>query len=148
MASHVADESTRRRGRRDGHTSSSGHSAPVSKSSNASNARSEETTSVVLCTSGYDHTIRYWDASTGQCYRTLQYPGSQVNALCVTPDKQYLAAVGNPHVRLFDINSNSVNPVTTYESHKGNITAVGFQQDGKWMFTSSEDMHIKIWDLR
>ena len=102
----------------------------------------------MLCTSGYDHTIRYWDASTGQCYRTLQYPGSQVNALCVTPDKQYLAAVGNPHVRLFDINSNSVNPVTTYESHKGNITAVGFQQDGKWMFTGSEDGTIKIWDMR
>ena len=129
---------------------SSGNASSSVSASNSSNdtARAEESTSVVLCTSGYDHTIRYWDASTGQCYRTLQYPGSQVNALCVTPDKQYLAAVGNPHVRLFDINSNSVNPVTTYESHKGNITAVGFHQDGKWMFTSSEDMHIKIWDLR
>ena len=105
-------------------------------------------TSVVLCTSGYDHTIRYWDASTGTCYRTLQYPGSQVNALCVTPDKKYLAAVGNPHVRLFDIASPAPNPLTTYSSHTGNITSVGFHQDGKWMYTGSEDEHIKIWDLR
>ena len=103
---------------------------------------------MVLCTSGYDHTIRYWDASTGTCYRTLQYPGSQVNALCVTPDKKYLAAVGNPHVRLFDIASPAPNPLTTYSSHTGNITSVGFHQDGKWMYTGSEDEHIKIWDLR
>jgi G protein beta subunit-like protein len=108
----------------------------------------EEATSVVLCTSGYDHTIRYWDASTGTCYRTLQYPGSQVNALCVTPDKKYLAAVGNPHVRLFDIASPSQNPLTTYSSHTGNITSVGFHKNGKWMYTGSEDHHIKIWDLR
>jgi target of rapamycin complex subunit LST8 len=108
----------------------------------------EEATSVVLCTSGYDHTIRYWDASTGTCYRTLQYPGSQVNALCVTPDKKYLAAVGNPHVRLFDIASPAPNPLTTYSSHTGNITSVGFHKDGKWMYTGSEDHTIKIWDLR
>jgi len=29
------------------------------------NQQQDEPTSVVLCTSGYDHTIRYWDASTG-----------------------------------------------------------------------------------
>ncbi len=84
----------------------------------------------------------------GTCYRTLQYPGSQVNALCVTPDKKYLAAVGNPHIRLFDIASPAPNPLTTYSSHTGNITSVGFHQDGKWMYTGSEDEHIKIWDLR
>ena len=78
------------------------------------------------------------------CYRTLQFPGSQVNVLCVTPDKQYLAACGHTHVRLYDINSNSVNPVTTYDSHKNNVTAVGFHQDGKWMFTGSEDSTIKV----
>ena len=71
-----------------------------------------------------------------------------MNALCVTPDKKYLAAVGNPHIRLFDIASTAPNPLTTYSSHTGNITSVGFHQDGKWMYTGSEDEHIKIWDLR
>lgn len=34
---------------------------------------------VVLATAGYDHTIRFWEATSGSCYRTLQYADSQVN---------------------------------------------------------------------
>ena len=33
---------------------------------------------VVLATAGYDHTIRFWEATSGVCYRTLQYADSQV----------------------------------------------------------------------
>lgn len=67
--------------------------------------------SVVLATAGYDHTIRFWEATTGRCYRTLQYTDSQVNKLEITPDKQYLAAAGNPLIRLFDVNSSHPHPV-------------------------------------
>lgn len=38
--------------------------------------------------------------------------------------------------------------VTSYDGHTSNVTAVGFQKDGKWMYTGSEDGTIKIWDLR
>jgi len=38
--------------------------------------------------------------------------------------------------------------VRSYDAHLGNVTAVGFQCDAKWMFTGSEDKTIKIWDLR
>lgn len=104
--------------------------------------------SVVLATAGYDHTIRFWEATTGRCYRTLQYPDSQVNRLEITPDKQYLAAAGNPHIRLFEVNSTSQQPVTSYDGHTTNVTAIGFQCDGKWMYSGSEDGTVKIWDLR
>ena len=40
--------------------------------------------SVVLATAGYDHTIRFWEATSGLCYRTLQYAESQVNRLEIT----------------------------------------------------------------
>ena len=36
--------------------------------------------SVVLATAGYDHTIKFWEATSGRCYRTLQYTDS-VNSL-------------------------------------------------------------------
>lgn len=36
----------------------------------------------------------------------------------------------------------------SYDGHKTNVTAIGFQRDGKWMFSGSEDHTIKIWDLR
>ncbi|KAG6541382.1 hypothetical protein Mapa_017251 [Marchantia paleacea] len=104
--------------------------------------------SVVLATAAYDHTIRFWEATSGRCYRTLQYTDSQVNRLEITPDKQYLAAAGNPHIRLFEINSNQPTPVLNYDTHTSNVTAVGFQCDGKWMYSGSEDGTVKIWDLR
>jgi WD40 repeat protein len=38
--------------------------------------------------------------------------------------------------------------VLNFESHVNNVTAVGFQCDGKWMYSGSEDGTVKIWDLR
>jgi len=104
--------------------------------------------SVILATASYDHTIRLWEAASGICYRTIQYADSHINAMAITPDKQFIAAAGNPHVRLFEVNSNNGSPITSYDGHKTNVTSVGFQKDGKWMFTSSEDGTVKLWDLR
>lgn len=104
--------------------------------------------SVVLATAGYDHTIRFWEATSGICYRTLQYTDSQVNRLEISTDKQLLAAAGNPHIRVFEVNSNNPQPVASYNGHTGNVTAVGFQKDSKWMFSGSEDGTVRIWDLR
>lgn len=103
---------------------------------------------VLLATAGYDFTIRLWDASGGTCYKTLQHPEKQVNCLKISPDKQYIVAGGNPHVKLYDVNSKSADPLVTYEGHTGNVTSIGFQRDGRWMFTSSEDGTVKIWDPR
>jgi target of rapamycin complex subunit LST8 len=74
---------------------------------------------------------------------------------------------GNPHIRLYDITSNATTPSMSFDSaHSGfcltssevlwffevfyvaSITALGFQKDGRWMWTASEDNSIKIWDMR
>lgn len=103
---------------------------------------------LMLVTAGYDHTIRFWEALSGICSRTIQHPESQVNRLCITPDKRYLAAAGRHVVRLYDIKSSNPSPITVFEGHTNNITAVAFHVDTKWMVTSSEDMTVKIWDTR
>ncbi|ETN46538.1 uncharacterized protein HMPREF1541_00723 [Cyphellophora europaea CBS 101466] len=104
--------------------------------------------SVILCTAGYDHTIRFWEALSGICSRTIQHPESQVNRLCITPDKKYLAAAGRHVVRLYDIKSSNPNPIMTFEGHTNNITGVAFHCEGKWMVTSSEDNTVRVWDTR
>ncbi|KAI0134321.1 WD-repeat protein pop3 [Xylariales sp. AK1849] len=104
--------------------------------------------SVILCTAGYDHTIRFWEALSGICSRTIQHPDSQVNRLCISPDKRFLAAAGHHTVKLYDIKSTNPNPLLTFEGHTGNITGVAFHCEGKWMVTSSEDGTVKIWETR
>ena len=91
--------------------------------------------SVVLATAGYDHTVKFWEATSGICYRTLQYPDSQVNKLEITADKTQIAAAGNSQIRIYDVNSNDPQPVSSFEGHLGNVTSVGFQKDTKWMYT-------------
>ncbi|KAL6057291.1 TOR complex subunit lst8 [Balamuthia mandrillaris] len=102
---------------------------------------------VTLATASYDHTIKFWEAASGIPNRTIQYHDSQVNKLAITPKKTYLAAAGNPHIRFFEIGTNNPSPVTNYDGHTGNVTDIGFQRDGKWMYSGSEDGTVKIWDL-
>lgn len=82
---------------------------------------------------------RFWEALSGICSRTIPHPDSQVNRLCISPDKRFLAAAGHHTVKLYDIKSTNPAAVLTFEGHTGNITGVAFHCEGKWMVTSSED---------
>ncbi|TGZ84075.1 WD40 repeat-like protein [Ascodesmis nigricans] len=104
--------------------------------------------SVIMATAGYDHTIRFWEALSGICSRTIQHTDSQVNRLCISPDKRFLAAAGHTSVRLYDIKSSNPNPVLQFDGHTNNVTGIAFHLEGKWMVTSSEDGTVKIWDTR
>ncbi|ORX58938.1 WD40 repeat-like protein [Hesseltinella vesiculosa] len=88
--------------------------------------------SVILVTASYDNTVRFWEALSGICSRTIQHADS----------------VSNHSVRLYDINSANGNPLAVFGEHTGNVTATGFHSEGRWMFTASEDGHLKIWDTR
>jgi len=76
-------------------------------------------------------------ARAGICYRTLQYPDSQVNKLEITADKSQIAAAGNSQIRIYDVNSNDPQPINSFEGHNGNVTALGFQKDSKWMYSGA-----------
>ena len=105
---------------------------------------------VILATGGYDHKIRFWEATTGACTKSLNFGESQVNCLQISPDKSLLVAGGNPYLQLFDIKSASSEgkPLISYEGHTGNIMAVGFQKDLKWLYSGSEDGTVRVWDPR
>lgn len=61
-------------------------------------------------------------------------------------------------MRLYEVQANNPNPVTSYSGHTGNVTAIAFQNAGRWLVcvcvnnwkkaTASEDGSIKIWDTR
>merc|ERR1712088_1142621 len=118
--------------------------APTDDSRESSPAEDE----VILATAGYDYCIKFWTAHTGKCMGTLQHPDSQVNAMEISPDGQLLAACGYQHIRMFDVHNTKPNPVVNFEGVSKNVMAVGFQEEGRWMYTGGEDGTVKIWDLR
>jgi G protein beta subunit-like protein len=103
---------------------------------------------VVLVTGGYDHKIRFWDATSGMCTKSITFGESQVNCIQVSSDKSLLAAGGNPIIQLFDVNAIDEKPLITYDGHSNNVTTVGFQRDQKWIYSSSEDGTVRVWDTR
>ena len=103
---------------------------------------------VVLATGGLDHKIRLWDATSGTCPKIYRFGESQVNCLATSSDKSLLVGGGNPFINLFDLKSRSDAPVFSYEGHTNNVTAIGFQRDGKWLYSASEDGTLKVWDIR
>ncbi|EKM82800.1 hypothetical protein AGABI1DRAFT_53282 [Agaricus bisporus var. burnettii JB137-S8] len=106
--------------------------------------------SVILVTGSYDHEIRFWEAWSGICSRTIARSGEsgQVNRLAISPDKRLLAAAIHKKVNIYEIASTANEPLVTFEGHTMNVTAVSFHNEGKWLVTGSEDGSIRIWDLR
>lgn len=133
----------------------------------AQQSQPQDALSVLLVTAGYDHTIRFWEAWSGICSRTIQHPDSQVNRLSISPDKRFLAAAANTHIRLYDCsiaspasiaaaNGGGANanvgapaqPIATLEGHQGNVTGIAWHCDMQWLVSGGEDGLLKIWDLR
>jgi len=125
-----------------------GCSEPIAKVEEPSVVGPVATDQVILATAGYDLAIKFWAAHTGVCTRTLQHDDSQVNSLVISPDGTMLAAAGYQHIRMFDLTSSNLNPVVNYEGITKNVMQVGFQEDGRWMFTGGEDNSARIWDLK
>lgn len=71
-----------------------------------------------------------------------------MNALEISPDRKWLAAASYQHIHMYDITCNNPNAVVNYEGTSKNVTSVGFEESGKWMYSGGEDCRARIWDLR
>ncbi|XP_063725375.1 target of rapamycin complex subunit LST8-like [Symsagittifera roscoffensis] len=120
---------------------------------------------IVLVTSSYDRTVRFWNPESLQSgipYREIQHADSQVNCMAISPDRRFLACGGYQHVQLYDfVGAGAVGgPLGTggvpaaggrvmkFNGFSKNIMQLGFQEEASWMYTVGEDGTVRIWEIR
>eukprot|EP00928_Gymnodinium_smaydae_P047372 TRINITY_DN31612_c0_g1_i1.p2 TRINITY_DN31612_c0_g1~~TRINITY_DN31612_c0_g1_i1.p2 ORF type:complete len:320 (+),score=70.16 TRINITY_DN31612_c0_g1_i1:63-1022(+) len=103
----------------------------------------------LLIAAGYSPEVRFLDALRGDVLRTLFLQDyGHVNRLAVTAAGRTLAVAGNPRLQIFDILGGKSEPTCSFEGHKNNVSAVGFEATERWLYSGSEDGTIRIWDCR
>ncbi|GJN04437.1 hypothetical protein PR202_ga21987 [Eleusine coracana subsp. coracana] len=115
-------------------------------------------------TASYDHTIRFWEAKSGRCYRTIQYPDS----------KELVSGDQNGNIRVWDLAANScscelvpevdtavrsltviqlpaLNLSTKLQAYDGYILkcllSPEFCDPNRYRATASSDHTVKIWNV-
>lgn len=57
-----------------------------------------------------------------------------------------LACGGYQNITLYDMKT--MQAAVNFESVSKNVTRVGFEENGRWMYTGGEDCRLRIWDMK
>ena len=117
----------------------------------------------LLATGSDDSTIRLWRTADGKLLRTTEN-GTHVDKVAFSPDGKWIASGGHPHgtvrelwqqitgasdpgdaVRLWRVTDGAL---VGSLPHPDDVIFVGFSPDGRWLVTSGEDNHFRVWRLR
>ena len=95
----------------------------------------------------YDTNIRYWDAETGECLKSVN--DYFINPSQISPNDKYLVAVpdnSRNSIELWDLEKRE-RLYSIVDGHKDQILAIAFSPDSKYIATGSGDGTTKIWSV-
>ncbi|MBP5975548.1 CHAT domain-containing protein [Brasilonema sp. CT11] len=102
--------------------------------------------SQILASSSDDTTIKLWDATTGECVKTLWGHSSWVNAISFSLDGQILASASRDQtVKLWDWRTGEC--LHTLEGHTHRVKTVAFNPQSSMLASGSDDNTVKLWDV-
>ncbi|KKP06489.1 hypothetical protein THAR02_01447 [Trichoderma harzianum] len=99
-----------------------------------------------LASASVDHSIRVWDALTGEHVQTLEGHNDTVNSIAfLHGNYQYIAsAAGDGAIKIWKIATGQC--IQTLQGHSSSVRSVAFSHDNNYLASSSTDRTIKIWD--
>lgn len=113
----------------------------------------------VLVTGSADENITIWDLTSGKTLRTLAAHSDPISLICLTPDNTIIVSGGYDGImRLFDLEHGQCLKTLTVNSSHGTATAstadvinhpitnVIVSPNGKYIFLSSLDGYIRLWE--
>ncbi len=99
----------------------------------------------MIITSGYDKTVRIWNAINGEQLKELKGHTTVIRSLDISPDGKLIASGGEDGViKIWNVADGSC--VFTIPAHKRIIWDIKFSEDGLSFASASFDYTIKIWN--
>ena len=98
---------------------------------------------------GYNGTVRLWDANTGQLIRAVPIGGADVVVFAVSyrPDGRRIAAAGGDGV-IQRLDAGSLDKVgDPLQAHEDTVVALAYSPDGRTLASASLDETIRVWDV-
>ena len=93
---------------------------------------------------GYNN-LKIWDASTGECLKTLIGETHDINSVAYSPDgTKIISGSDDKTIKIWDANTGQC--LKTLEGHSDDVNSVAYSPDGTKIVSCSFDWTIKIWD--
>jgi transducin (beta)-like 1 len=100
---------------------------------------------LMLATASYDHTVKLWDAKTGQCIRTLKMHTEPVYSVAFSPDGKHVASGSfDKRIRVWEIATGLLEK--TYRG-EGGVFEVCFSADGSKIAACFSNNTIAVLDF-
>ncbi|GAB3847193.1 Hsp70 family protein [Dactylosporangium cerinum] len=101
--------------------------------------------SETIATAGTDHTIRLWNATTGQPVTTLTGHMASVFGLVYSPDGRSIVSVGGDAMRAW--NAATGEQIGPYDADTSGIARIAFSPDGSLLATANIfENGIRLWN--
>lgn len=101
----------------------------------------------LLASGSSDHTVKLWDAQTGELKQTLIGDMNDVYSIAFSPDGKTLASGSiDSKIYLWDLETGMLKQTLT--GHDGAVNSVTFSPDGKTLASGSVDKTVKLWDAQ
>ena len=92
-----------------------------------------------------DHTVKLWDAATGELVRTFVGHVREITSVAFSPaGRQVLSGSNDGTMKLWDATTGTV--VHTFEGHSDMVFSVAFSPDGRQVLSGSSDKTVRLWD--
>ncbi|KAF9471554.1 hypothetical protein BDN70DRAFT_819840 [Pholiota conissans] len=92
-----------------------------------------------------DHTVRVWDASTGEELKVLEGHSNPVWSVAFSSDKKWIiSGSGDQTVRVWDASTGE--EMKVLEGHSDWVSSVAFSSNNKCIVSSSRDWTVRVWD--
>jgi WD40 repeat protein len=104
--------------------------------------------SQILVSGSDDHTIRFWELSTGKCFRVLySKDSSRVLSIAFSPDGETLASGKNDRtIELWEVKTGR--DLNILRGHADWVSSVAFHPHSQIIASGSEDETVRLWDIR